>query len=56
MPQTEEILTLIDRLPRVRRNVIFLVGDGWPLGALKAYMEFAKRVFKCCLGYWFKDC
>lgn len=45
MPQAEETLTLIDRLPRVGRNVIFLVGDGWPLGALKAYMEFAKRVF-----------
>lgn len=45
VPEAEETLNLIKRLPRVRRNIIFLIGDGWPLGALKAYMEFARRVF-----------
>ncbi|MCS7199910.1 MAG: alkaline phosphatase [Caldimicrobium sp.] len=44
-PQAEEILKLTKRFPKVRRGIIFLVGDGWPLGVMKAYLEYAKRVF-----------
>ncbi len=44
-PQAEDLVKLVSRTPSVSKAVIFLVGDGWPLGVLNAYMEYAKRVF-----------
>ncbi|MCS7149753.1 MAG: alkaline phosphatase [Caldimicrobium sp.] len=45
-PASEELLKLSKRFPKSSKGIIFLVGDGWPLGVMKAYMEYARRVFK----------
>ncbi|MCX8110764.1 MAG: alkaline phosphatase, partial [Syntrophorhabdaceae bacterium] len=45
-PAEEAMAKLISSPERKAKGIIFLVGDGWPLGVMKAMYEFKQKKFK----------